>query len=61
MAAKVLLIFDGTSSHLHPGILDAATASNVALFCLPSNTTHELQPRTSLFLDHLNIIGMWKS
>ena len=44
MAAKVLLIFDGASSHLHPGILDAATASNVTLFCLPSNTTHELQP-----------------
>ena len=44
MAAKVLLIFDGASSHLHLDILDAATASNVALFCLPSNTTHELQP-----------------
>ena len=41
---KVLLIFDGASSHLHPGIVDAAIANDVVLFCLPSNTTHELQP-----------------
>ena len=39
---KVLLIFDGVSSHLHPGIVDAAIANDVVLFCLPSNTTHGL-------------------
>ena len=41
---KVLLIFDGASSHLHLGIVDAAIANDVVIFCLPSNTTHELQP-----------------
>ncbi|XP_076824884.1 uncharacterized protein LOC143470554 [Clavelina lepadiformis] len=41
---KVLLIFDGASSHLHPQIVDAAVAHDIVLFCLPSNTTHELQP-----------------
>ncbi|KAJ8875781.1 hypothetical protein PR048_023680 [Dryococelus australis] len=39
----VLLIFDGASSHLDAGIVEAANAYGIALFCLPSNTTHELQ------------------
>ena len=36
-------VFDGAFYHLHPQIVDAATAYNILLFCLPSNTTHELQ------------------
>lgn len=39
-----LLIFDGVSSHLDANIVEAAEAHEVTLFCLPSNTTHELQP-----------------
>lgn len=41
---KVLLIFDGASSHLDYTIVEAAEKSDIVLFCLPSNTTHELQP-----------------
>lgn len=41
---NVLLIFDGASSHLDAGIVEAAEMYNITLFCLPSNTTHELQP-----------------
>lgn len=41
---NVLLIFDGASSHLDANIVDAADSHGVTLFCLPSNTTHELQP-----------------
>ena len=39
-----LLIFDGASSHLDPDIVQEADAHDIKLFCLPSNTTHELQP-----------------
>lgn len=41
---KCLLIFDGASSHLDARIVDAADNHNIVLYCLPSNTTHELQP-----------------
>lgn len=41
---KCLLIFDGAKCHLDHTIVDVAERHNVALFCLPSNTTHELQP-----------------
>ncbi|XP_072931645.1 uncharacterized protein [Epargyreus clarus] len=41
---KCLLIFDGASSHLDARIVDAADAHNIVLYCLPSNTSHELQP-----------------
>lgn len=40
---KVLLIFDGASSHLDASIVDAAASHEITPFCLPSNTTHELQ------------------
>lgn len=40
----VLSIFDGASSHLDIRIVEAADKHNVTLFCLPSNSTHELQP-----------------
>ena len=41
---EVLLIFDGVKSHLSINIVDEAEKHNVKLYCLPSNTTHELQP-----------------
>jgi hypothetical protein len=41
---KVLLIFDGATSHLDANTVIAAGAYDVTLFCFPSNTTHELQP-----------------
>jgi hypothetical protein len=41
---RVLLIFDGASSHLDYTIVEAADEHMITLFCLPSNTTHELQP-----------------
>jgi len=40
----VLLVYDGAASHLDPSIVDAADSHQIHLFCLPSNTTHELQP-----------------
>ncbi|XP_072394912.1 uncharacterized protein [Diabrotica undecimpunctata] len=39
-----LLIFDGAKSHLDISIVETAENYGVTLFCLPSNTTHELQP-----------------
>ena len=41
---KVLLILDGAKSHLSPSIVDEASKFDITLFCLPANTTHELQP-----------------
>jgi len=43
-AGDVLLVYDGAASHLDPSIVDAADHHHIHLFCLPSNTTHELQP-----------------
>ncbi|KAL0812024.1 hypothetical protein ABMA28_009418 [Loxostege sticticalis] len=41
---KCLLIFDGAASHLDYQIADEAEKFDIELYCLPSNTTHELQP-----------------
>lgn len=41
---KALLIFDGAACHLDARIVDAADKYEIVLYCLPSNTTHELQP-----------------
>lgn len=41
---KCLLVFDGASCHLDYSIVDAAEKENIVLYCLPSNTTHWLQP-----------------
>lgn len=41
---RCLLIFDGASSHLDYRIVEKADEHNIELYCLPSNTTHELQP-----------------
>ena len=39
-----LIIMDGAKCHLDYSIVQAAEARDFMLFCLPSNTTHELQP-----------------
>lgn len=39
-----LLIFDGAACHLDFSIVEEAEEHNITLYCLPSNTTHELQP-----------------
>lgn len=41
---KILLIFDGASSHLDYTIVEEADRHDIVLYCIPSNTTHELQP-----------------
>lgn len=40
---RILLIFDGASSHLDYTIVEAAEEHNRCLFCLPSNTMYKLQ------------------
>ncbi|XP_072375567.1 uncharacterized protein, partial [Diabrotica undecimpunctata] len=44
LEGKCLLIFDGASCHLDISIVEAAEKYQITLLCLPSNTTHELQP-----------------
>lgn len=39
-----VLIFDGAKSHLDYEIVETAEQYEISLYCLPSNTTHELQP-----------------
>lgn len=39
-----VLIFDGAKCHLDYSIVEEAEKYEVTLYCLPSNTTHELQP-----------------
>lgn len=41
---KCLLVFDGAFCHLDYDIVEAAEKNDIELYCLPSNTTHELQP-----------------
>lgn len=43
-SGPTLLIFDGAKSHLDIRIVEAAESYEITLLCLPSNTTHELQP-----------------
>nr|XP_022911468.1 uncharacterized protein LOC111422502 [Onthophagus taurus] len=43
-ARRVLLVIDGASCHLDISIVEEAEKFDVSLYCLPSNTTHELQP-----------------
>ncbi|CAH2095355.1 unnamed protein product [Euphydryas editha] len=43
-AGTCLLVFDGASCHLDYSIVEAADHHDIVLYCLPSNTTHELQP-----------------
>ena len=44
LPGKCLLIFDGAACHLDTSIVETADTYDIILFCLPSNTTHELQP-----------------
>lgn len=44
LPGPILLIFDGAACHLDYGIVEAADQHDIKLLCLPSNTTHELQP-----------------
>ncbi|CAH0730218.1 unnamed protein product, partial [Brenthis ino] len=41
---KCLLIFNGAKYHLDFRIAETAEKHDIVLYCLPSNTTHELQP-----------------
>ncbi|CAH1974188.1 unnamed protein product [Acanthoscelides obtectus] len=41
---KCLLIFEGAKCHLDHKIVDVVEKHDIVLYCLPSNTTHELQP-----------------
>lgn len=41
---KVLLILDGHTSHCNISTLELAEENNVIIICLPSHTTHFLQP-----------------
>ncbi|KAJ8945474.1 hypothetical protein NQ314_009226, partial [Rhamnusium bicolor] len=51
---KVLLIMDGHSSHCsNVELLDYAVANDVILFCLPSHSTHWLQPLDRSFFKPL--------
>lgn len=43
-SGECLLIFDGAACHLDLSIVDLADSLGIYLYCLPSNTTHELQP-----------------
>ena len=43
-ACPVLLIQDGHSSHISIELIEMALSNNVHLLCLPSHTTHLLQP-----------------
>jgi len=44
LSGSCILIFDGAKCHLDYSITEAADKYNIKLFCLPSNTTHEIQP-----------------
>ncbi|KAJ8941509.1 hypothetical protein NQ314_010378 [Rhamnusium bicolor] len=44
LPGSILLIFDGAACHLDYEIVEAADQHAIKLLCLPSNTTHELQP-----------------
>ncbi|KAJ8941411.1 hypothetical protein NQ318_010158 [Aromia moschata] len=42
--STVLLILDGASCHMDIGVFDLAKMYQISILCLPSKTTHELQP-----------------
>lgn len=53
---KTLLILDGHSSHSNNiRLLEVAKENNVILLCLPSHTTHALQPLDRAFLRPLKV------
>ena len=48
-AGPVLLIVDGHRSHVSEEVADKVEELGIELMCLPSNTTHELQPMDKSF------------
>lgn len=53
---KTLLILDGHSSHSNNvRLLEVAAENNVILLCLPSHTTHALQPLDRAFFSPLKV------
>ena len=44
VSGSCLLVFDGMTSHLDHSTVEAADYHDITLFCLLSQTTHELQP-----------------
>ncbi|XP_072394971.1 uncharacterized protein [Diabrotica undecimpunctata] len=44
VAGPCIIIFDGARCHLDHTIVKTAERYEITLYCLPSNTTHELQP-----------------
>lgn len=59
-AGEVVAVFDGAASHLSPDIVDEADKHGIKLFCLPSNTTHELQPMDKVIFGLLKVTGIMK-
>lgn len=55
-ARPTLLIFDSAKSHSDISIVDAAEKHDISLFCLPCNTTHELQPIVTVCQRETNIV-----
>lgn len=43
-AGPILLLLDGAKCHVDITVVEVADKLGIHLFCLPSNTTHELQP-----------------
>lgn len=50
---KVLLIVDGNASHCSVEVLELAEENDIIIFCLPSHTTHYLQPLDRAFFKSL--------
>lgn len=51
----VILIFDGAKFHLGITTAEKAEAHGIHLYCLPSNTTHELLPMDIGMMNWLSI------
>ena len=57
-AQPILLIQDGHSSHITVELIESAKENNIHILCLPSHTTHLLQPlNVSVFSTFEHHIG----
>jgi DDE superfamily endonuclease/Tc5 transposase DNA-binding domain len=56
-AGTTLLLLDGHSSHMQPETLQFAADNDIVILCLPSHTTHCLQPLDKSFFKPLK--GAW--
>ena len=43
-ACPLLLLLDGHSSHYQPDVINLVCNNEVIILCLPSHTTHAMQP-----------------